>query len=306
MKKFVLLAGVLSLALGVFFLPAPLDGASKEIIQLQRDVALLQQQVNDLQQSVERGNAVLRTLIEQSADSVNRMGTTIQGLEVSVQTAMGQNGARVSSLETQVAALRDAIDEMGARFGRVSQQLAETQSVMQSVDARLAATTAPPASGTPAPETPPQTIAKTPERDSGSTPVPTPTSTPSADALYNAALRDFNSGNYELAVQQFNDYLRYYRNTELAGNAQYYLGEIEYQQKKYQSAILQYDKVLGEHPDSYKTAASYLKKGYALLALGQRKEAVTLLRLVVEKFPRWDEAKLARSRLRRMGETVPQ
>jgi tol-pal system protein YbgF len=285
-----------------------LDGASKEIVQLQRDVALLQQQVNDLQQSVDRGNAVLKTLIEQSADSVNRMGTTIKGLEESVQTAMGQNGIRVNSLETQVAALRDAVDEMGARFGRVSQQLAETQSVMQSVDARLAATTAPPATGPPATGsgTPPQPVAGTPERNTGSTPVPTPTSTPSADALYNAALRDFNSGNYELASQQFNDYINYYRDTELAGNAQYYLGEIEYQQKKYQSAILQYDKVLNEHPGSYKTAASYLKKGYALLALNQRDEAVTFLRLVVEKFPRWDEADLARSRLRRMGETVPQ
>lgn len=302
MKKAMFVALVLSLVLVVtVFRPAPVGGASKEIEQLQKDVALLQQQVSDLQQTVVRENAVLKTLIEQSADSVNRMGTVIREVEKSVQAAMANANTRVDGLATQVQSVRDALDEMGARFGRVSQQLAETQSVMQSVDARLASSgAAPPAAAEPISRPaarPSQPVTSTPAAGG---------SVPSADALYNSALRDFTSGNYELAGQQFNDYLRFYRQSELAGNAQYYLGEIEYQQKNYQSAIQNYDKVLQEFPGSFKTAASYLKKSYALLELNRQREAIALLRLVVEKFPRWDEANLARSRLRRLGETVPE
>ena len=297
MRKAAGVTVLLLLATGLVFWPRPVGSASKEIIQLQRDVALLQQQVRELRQSVDRGNAVLKTLIEQSSDTVNRMILTVEELDKSVKETVSGANVRIESLTTQVRALRDSVDEMGARFGRVSQQLAETQSVLQSVDGRLAASSARPAgeAGRPA-GTPPQ---------AGSAP-PAGPSAPSADALYSSALRDFNSGNYELSEQQFKDYLRFYRETELGGNAQYYLGEIEYQRRRFQSAIAEYDKVLTEFPDSYKTAASYLKKGYALLGLDQRAEAVAQLRIVVEKFARWDEAKLARSRLQRLGEAVPE
>lgn len=300
MKRVVILAGVLSLAFGLLFWPSQAESASKEIIQLQKDMALLQQQVSALQQSVVRETTVLKTLIEQSADSVNRMGTTVSSLEQSLQGAGANTNTRIDSLSTQVQALRDAVDEMNARFGRVSQQLAETESVLRDVDARLASAPVP-AAGRP--------VSAGPGSGPGGAKPTVPSSgnrgMPSADSLYNNALRDFTSANYELAEQQFSDYLRYYRQTELAGNAQYYLGEIQYQRKDYSGAIAQYDRVLKEFPNSYKTAASYLKKSYALLELNQRQDAVTLLKIVITKFPRWDEAHLARSRLQRLGEKAP-
>lgn len=298
MKKTAAVSALAVLALVLVLTPRSADSASKEIIQLQRDVALLQNQVTDLRRSVESGNAVLRTLIEQSSRTINDMIDTVEGLDKSVRSTVTGAMTRIDSLSTQTRALRDSVDEMGARFGRVSQQLAETQSVLQSVDARLATYATPPAKNAGAPgQTPPP-----PSRAATTI----SSSTPSADALYNSGLRDFNSGNFDLSAQQFKDYLKYYGETELGGNAQYYLGEIEYQRGRYQSAIAEYDKVLDSFPNSYKRAASYLKKGYALLELDDRERAIELLRLVAEKFPQWDEAKLARSRLRRLGEAVPE
>ncbi len=243
---------------------------------------------------------MLKTLIEQTADTVNRMTQTVEGLEQSVRQTVAGNGIRIESLVTQVRALRDSVEELGARFGRVSQQLAETQSVLQSVDGRLATHTPPPP---PQGNQPGGTLPDGTGTGSGT---PTGASAPAAGTLYNSALRDFNAGNYDLAEQQFKDYLRYYSETEYGGNAQYYLGEIEYQRRRFQSAITAYDQVLEDFPGSYKTAASYLKKGYAMLELDQREKAMALLRIVVEKFPRWDEAKLARSRLKRLGEEFPE
>ena len=309
MKRTAVVSALAVLALVFLLTPHSADSASKEILQLQRDVALLQNQVNDLRKSVDRGNAVLRTLIEQSADTINRMTETVEGLDQSVRDTVAGSGARVDSLVTQVRALRDSVDEMGARFGRVSQQLTETRSVLQSVDGRLATLSMSSASSTsPASSTGPAgTVGANgqPPAPPSKSPTSLPSSAPSADTLYDSGLRDFNAGNYDLAEQQFKDYLKYYGTSELGGNAQYYLGEIEYQRGRYQSAIAEYDKVLQSFPNSYKMAASYLKKGYALLELNERRDAVELLRMVVEKFPQWDEAKLARSRLRRLGENVP-
>ena len=276
-----------ALAAVLLLLPRPAVAVAKEIVQLQRDVALLQQQVRDLHASVERNNAALQTLLEQSVDAVNRMDTTVTALEKSVQQAQGTTNTRVDALATQVQSLRDSVDEMAARLGRMAQQLSETQSVLQSVDARLA----PPAPAGPGTGTTPPATA------------PAPQPPPSAKALYDSALRDFTSGKYDLAWQQFSDYLKFYARSELAGNAQFYLGEIRYRQEDYRGAIEEYDKVLASYPASFKVAAAQFKKGYALLELNDRDAAVQVLKALIDKYPRTEEARLARERLQRLGET---
>ncbi len=294
MKKVLFLAAVAALV-GVLLWPPPAVAQKQRdiLIQVQRDVATLQQQLRDLQQSVDHNNAVLKTLIEQAVDAVNHMGTVIDGLEQSVQQAQARTNTRVDSLVVQVQSLRDTVDEVGARLGRISQQLAETQGVMRSVDARLATT-------------PPPAPVEGSEGEPGAAAVP-PTGTPaqtivlSAQSLYDTALRDFIAGNYDLSQQQFNDYLRYYGRTELAGNAQFYLGEIQYRQHNYQSAIQNYNRVLTQFSNSNKIPAALLKKGYALLELKQQAEGVRVLRQLLEKYPRSDQAPMARARLRRLG-----
>lgn len=308
MRKIVLLSGMAVLAVGLVLWPSPAVGVSKEILQLQRDVALLQEQVRNLQQSVDRNNAALKSLVEQSLDAVNRTATAVDQLGKSVQQTAADTDSRVQSLSIQVQSLRDTVDEMGVRLGRIAQQLTETRNVMQSVDARLAAgssaSSAPAQSVTPAGQS--QSSAAVPASAPTPTPEsPRPSSVPAAETLYDSALRNFINGNYDSAQQQFSDYLRYYRQTKLAGNAQYYLGEVEYRRRQFDKAIKSYDKVLQEFSGSLKTAAAYLKKGYALLELNQREAGVALLRTVIEKFPRWDEANLARGRLERLGERLP-
>ncbi len=294
MKKVLFLAAVAALV-GVLLWPSPAVAQKQRdiLIQVQRDVTTLQQQLRDLQQSVDRSNAVLKTLIEQAVDAVHHMGTVIDGLEQSVQQAQARTNTRVDSLVVQVQSLRDTVDEVGARLGRISQQLAETQGVMRSVDARLATT-------------PPPAPVEGSEGKSGAAAAP-PTGTraqssvPSAQSLYDTALRDFIAGNYDLSQQQFNDYLRYYGRTELAGNAQFYLGEVQYRQHNYQSAIQNYNRVLTQYSNSNKIPAALLKKGYALLELKQQAEGVRVLRRLLEKYPRSDQAPMARARLRRLG-----
>jgi tol-pal system protein YbgF len=123
--------------------------------------------------------------------------------------------------------------------------------------------------------------------------------------LYTSALRDFNGGKYDLAKQQFDDYLKYYPETDLASNAQFYLGEIHYANGRFQDSITEYDKVLDNYPKSFKLADARMKKGMALLELGQKTSAIRELREVVRRHPGTDSERRARAKLRELGVVVP-
>lgn len=288
MRKVLVLTVLLGLA-GLLLGPLPADAQKREYIELQRDIALLQEQVRELQRSHEEKNAVLKTLLEQTLDAVNRMQRTVAGVEKSVQEAQANTNIQVDALSTQVQALRDTVDELRARLGQISQQVAETRGVLETVDARLAPL---------GPGEQPAGPAGGPATAGGSA----PQAPPSADVLYSTALRDFISGKYDLARQEFADYLKYYGRTQLAGNAQFYIADTYYHQKDFRRAITEYDKIFDAYPGSYKVAAAHLKKGYALLELNERAAGVEVLRALVEKFPGTEEAKWAQARLERLGE----
>src|ERR1022692_3807211 len=82
-----------------------------------------------------------------------------------------------------------------------------------------------------------------------------------AETMYNAARQDYVSGKYDLAVQEFADYLKYYGNTGFAPNAQFYIAMIHFVQNNYETAVKEFDLVLEKYPDNNKTADSLLYKG---------------------------------------------
>jgi len=129
-------------------------------------------------------------------------------------------------------------------------------------------------------------------------------SAPSADTLYSNGLRDITGGNYDLARKEFLDYLKFYGDTDLASNAQFYLGEIAYSQKNYDQAVTEYDHVLTNYPKSFKLAPAHLKKGMALIELGQKTSGVRELRDVVKRFPGTEEERRARAKLKELGVAV--
>jgi tol-pal system protein YbgF len=119
--------------------------------------------------------------------------------------------------------------------------------------------------------------------------------------LYNNAFRDYNGDKNDLATQEFSDYIKFYPNTDLAGNCYFYLGEIQFRQGNYQQAAQSYDQVLQNFPGGNKTASAQLKKGFALIELGKQDDGVTELRHVIQRYPRSNEALQARERLKKLG-----
>ena len=124
---------------------------------------------------------------------------------------------------------------------------------------------------------------------------------PPPDVLYNNALRDYQAGKNDLAAQEFADYVKYYPNTDLAGNSNFYLADIQFRQGNYQAAAKSYDVVLQSFPDGTKAASAELKKGLALIELGQQEDGIAALRHVIQRYPKSNEALQARERLRKLG-----
>ena len=119
--------------------------------------------------------------------------------------------------------------------------------------------------------------------------------------LYNNALRDYNAARYDLALSQFQDYLKYYPTTDLAGNAQFYIADMEYRSGNFEAAVADYDKVIEQFPGGNKAAAAQLKKGYSLLELGRKDAGVRELNALIQRYPRTIEATQARERLKKLG-----
>ena len=93
----------------------------------------------------------------------------------------------------------------------------------------------------------------------------------SADTLYSNAVRDNSTGKYDLALQEFSDYLKYFPTTAFAANAQYYIGDINYRRNDYTNALQAFDAVLERFPDGSKTADAHYMKGLCYDEAGQER-----------------------------------
>ena len=276
--------------------PRPAAAVAREIIELQRDVTSLLQGQKDIATQVTQDHTVMRTLIEQSNDTVGKLNGTMSGLQKSVQDVQANSGARLDTMSTQVQGLSDNLEEIKSRLGKLNQQLVDLQNTVQSVDAKISGGSVPPGA---APASSPSGGAIT--QPTGS-PASSPSgSAPSADTLYSNGLRDITSGKYDLARSEFQDYLKYYGDTDLASNAQFYLGEIAYSQRQYSQAVSEYEKVLSNYPKSFKLAPARLKKGMALIEMGQKTPGVKELREVVKRYPGTEEERRARAKLKELG-----
>ena len=127
-----------------------------------------------------------------------------------------------------------------------------------------------------------------------------------ASDLYSNANRDRTSGKLDLSLQEFGDYLRCYGNTDLAPNAQYYIGWIHYSQGDYPSALKDFDAVLEKYPDNNnKMPDAFYYKGLTLVKMSQRTAASAEFTELIQRFPSNSLAPQACNQLKRHGQTLP-
>jgi tol-pal system protein YbgF len=255
------------------------------------DFEAVQRQVGELQEELA---GLKRTAAgKQDVQNVNvRIAEQTETLLKSNATLV----AKVSEIEERIASTQGGIESSSHRLDQLAQQLAQAQRELEELRARVAALQAAPPAAAADPATPgsEMTVPATP--DTGAT-------APAGDPMqtYQAAYRDYQRGNFDLAIEGFTEFLQGNARSDLADNAAYWIGESLFSQKKYREAIAQFDSVVSRYPKSDKVPGALLKKGYAYINIGERAQGVVQLQYVLHEHPRSQEAALARQKLRQMG-----
>ena len=282
------------LAVVLASMPVPAHATSKEIIELQTQVQQLLDMVQRLQSTLDGRFGVIQHLVEQTADNANQMSVTVNALQQKINAQSEAGNGKLDTVSGQVQSLNDSVDELKSRIAKLDKSVHDLQAQLQNIQR-------PPAGAAPATQNPDQN-AQPP--DAGATPVPSapPANVaPPLQETFQAGLRDYNSAHYEVAAGEFQDVLRYYPLDEMAGTAQFYLGEIAYRQQNYPDAVKAYNAVLEGFPGSPKAPAAQLRKGLSLLQLNKRDAGIHELRLLNQRHPQTPEAAQARTKLNALG-----
>jgi TolA-binding protein len=270
-------------------IPASAPAASKEIQELQRDIALLQQQLKDLQSSQDKNFAAVTELARQAIEAANRANTgvavvtsnmekTLEALRTSTSAPLAGMNTRLTETGNEVRELHQAVADQGATLARMQQALNDIKDLAKAAQQPVAP---PPQAAPAASDTKP---------------------TMSGGDLYNSALSDMRGGKNDLAMQGFNDYLKWFGEEQYAPNAQFYIGMLHYGSKNYEQAVTDFDNVLEHYTRNNKTDDAMLYKGRALLMVsGRRTDGAATFKQLLRDSPKSDAAKSACEELKNLG-----
>lgn len=280
--------------------PVRAHAASKEIIALQTQVQQLLDMMQRLQSTLDTRFGVLQHLVEQTADNANQMSQTVNALQQKINQQSDGLSGKIDTASGQVQSLNDSVDELKTRIAKLDKSIQDLQGQLQNIQG------APPSGAQPAPGT-------MPSPNGGAAPAVAPAAppqpmannaanmTPPLKETFQAGLRDYNAAKYSVASGEFQDVVHYYPMDDLAGSAQFYLGEIAYRQQDYAEAIKNYNAVLEGFSGNPKAPAAQLHKGFVLIQQGKKDAGVHELRQLIARHPQTPEASQARAKLTAMG-----
>jgi TolA-binding protein len=280
--------------------PATVRAASKQeqmLQELQRDVAQLQETVKSLQRSQDEKFAALQTMVQQSVNVANDANKSVAVIQSTIQQSLRDQESKVLP---QVAGLSGHMDSMGENFRGLQNSMSDLTVIINKMQTQLGdikdalkVMQAPPAAP------PPQAAAAT---DAGAGPTAANAPPLPASDLYTNAVRDQEGKHFELALQEYADYLKFYGNTAQAPDAQFYIGLIHYNQGNYETAAQDFDLLLEKYPtDNRRVPQAFYYKGMSLQKTNQKTKAGEEFKQLISQFPNHDLAKQACTELQGMG-----
>lgn len=281
------LAWVCALVLGS---PATALAADKDIVELQREVAIITEQVNNLQTTLNSLQSTVNeklgahgALLQQALDRVNQIHTENVVLAKTVADQFSQQeqkaapplaalNAKLDQIISEFSATQDNISDMNSHLGRLEQRIVDLANAVKVLQAAPPPPSVPQAAGGPPPGV-------------------------TAQGLFQDASRDRLSGNSDLALQEYRDYLKYFGDTETAASAQFHIGEILLEQGKLDDAIQAFDTVASQYPKSGKAPDALYMKAQALQQRSKRFLAAQVLSQLIRLYPDSDAANRAKAEL---------
>ncbi len=254
----------------------PLGAANREHEQILADIRMLQEQTQRLQ-------LALVTL----GDALKTMTAKIDEQGAATRKGFADQKLVTDAVAGDLRVLREKLDETNVRLTSLSQDVDGLREIIPQA--------------APAPQAPVDPNAPPPEPGSSEVAAPAPTAPvgtgTSPRRLYDMAYADYTAGQWSLAIQGFETYLKTYPKSEHAASAQYYIGESYSGDSKFREAVAAFERVIREYPQSDILPEAWFKVGATYERLGQRDRARDAYETAVKNFPETDAARMAKQRL---------
>ncbi len=261
---------------GVLVLPLPARAANREHQQMMADIRMLQEQSQQIQ-------AALTAL----ADAVKAINTRLDTQQDATRRAFADSKVQGDQIANDLRVIRERVDETNVRLTSLSQEVDGLRLAMPTFAPPPVVPgggdAAPGATGAPLPAAPPSAVGLNPQR------------------LYDQAWADYAAGQWNLAIEGFQTYIKTFPKSDLADDAQFYMGETYYQDSKFNDAIAAYNELIASYTTSNQLPSAYYKRGLCYDRLGQTDRARESFEYVIKTFPDSDAGRLARQSLDRLG-----
>lgn len=288
------LTTMLIAAAAVLAVCPPVDAANREHEQILADIRMLQEQNQRLQ-------LALATL----GEALAKLNAKIDEQSSAARKGFADQKLLVDTVGADLRVLREKVDETNVRLSALSQDVEGLRELIPQMS--MAPAMPLPGTGTPGDGTTPAdpgASASAPPggEGTGTATVPPPPAGPIATGttprrLFESALADYTAGQWSLAVNGFETYLKTYPRSERADEAQYYIGESYSADSKFREAVAAYERVIRDYPESDILDQAWYKVGISYERLGEPDKAREAYETAVKNYPETDGGRLARQRL---------
>lgn len=257
-----------------------------------------------------------RRLRFEQAD-LQKNSTALRGEIDSIRETLADTRANLQQVQREVGVLKENLEEVRAQIDRQlgesvragDQRIRELESRLAKIDSDLKLQAALLKAREDELRLMRETLtavqrAKPPARPAPAPPIvaqpPVPTLSPDevAKKEYEAALALMERKDYRGAIARFQDFLKKHPESDLADNAQYWVGEGHYALREFDQAILEFDAVRRKYPKGDKVPAALLKLGFAFSELGDKVDARLILQELMDRYPQSEEALKAQQKLK--------
>jgi tol-pal system protein YbgF len=239
---------------------------------VRKDTRLILDQIQQLERILNDLETKINTISTETSSMAKKISTIEERLNA-ISRSQADISQNKESLSLSLQFIKEEINELKNSVSKINDRLLS-----------LPATPPPTEGSTEIEETNRQTADQSPE------------------TVYYAAYSDYIKKNYQLAIQGFRQFIQLFPQNGLADNSLYWIGECYYSEKMYQEAVNTFTELINNYSDGDKIPDAILKKGYALIEMGNQSEGIRVLKGLVSRFPLSEEASLAQQKIKEVLE----
>lgn len=222
--------------------------------QMRQDIAQLKQQLQAQRDELATQQAQKSKELQDALDQLNRASRK-SGADLAVDLEKAQND--VAALRGQNETLQHRLEQVEQQLQQQSKQLDDTGKFVQQRQKEL----------------------EHPTDRAG---------------IYAAARKAYDAGQYPRARELFAEFVQKFPRDEMAASSQYWLGETDFAEKRYNDAIVEFQKVVKQYKGSDKVPQSLLRIGMSFAAEGDCQNAALFFEEVQQSHRGTESAKEAR------------